>query len=114
MLRMFIPLPLTTSERVKIVKRRQQKTPSTIEGVNYTGDFVAVKDYEYIRVAKSVGETQVGVNLFYLVDKKVIVGYRTYVGYYLRQGANGKRSIKQDRLSAVSESRRRHKRRQPR
>ena len=91
MLRMFIPLPLTTSERVKIVKRRQQKTPSTIEGVNYTGDFVAVKDYEYVRVAKLIGETQVGVNLFYLVDKKIIIGYRTYVGYYLRQGVKSAR-----------------------
>lgn len=100
MLRMFIPLPLTTSERVKIVKRRQRKTPSTIEGVNYTGDFVAVKDYEYVSVAKLIGETQVGVNLFYLVDKKVIVGYRTCVGYYLRQGAKKRSGSKKQTRKA--------------
>ena len=48
----------------------------------------------YIAIAKSIGETQVGINLFYLVDKSTIVGYRNEVGYYLRKGADERSSIK--------------------
>jgi hypothetical protein len=109
MLRMFIPLPLE-AERV-VVRKRRRKTPSTLVGINYSGAFVAVKDYEYVAVAKQIGEVQIGINLFYLVDSGTVIGYRRNDMHYLKKGANGKRSTKQDRLSSVSKDRRRHKRR---
>jgi hypothetical protein len=108
MLEMFLPLPL---EQERVIKRRRNKSVvNTMLAINYSGKFVAVKDYQYVRVAKMIGEVQVGINLFYLVDTSIIVGYRNSVGYYLRQGANGKRSTKQDRLPTVSKVGRRHKR----
>jgi hypothetical protein len=86
MLEMFLPLPL---EQERVVKRRRGKSVvSKMLAIKYSGKFVAVKDYEYIRVAKMIGEQQVGINLFYLVDSSVILGYRNSVGHYLRQGAN--------------------------
>lgn len=88
MLEIFLPLPLDAPRPVKRRKKAQHK--SVRLDINYNGKFVSVKDYEYIRVAKMVGETQVGINLFYLVDSSVILGYRNTVGYYLRSGANAR------------------------
>lgn len=53
-----------------------------------SGKFVAVKEYTYIKVAKRIGETQVGINLFYLLDNNnIIIGYRRDDIYFLREGA---------------------------
>lgn len=104
MLEIFLPLPLDAPKPVKRRKKTQRK--STRLSINYNGRFISVKDYEYVRVAKKIGETQVGINLFYLVDSSIIVGYRNAVGYYLRSGVDGKRSSVKNRLSAVSKSRR--------
>jgi len=67
------------------------------------GDFVSVKDYVYIRVAKLVGEQQVGINLFYLVDGSRILGYRNGSGYYIRKGAT-KRGKKTKKMEAPKQA----------
>ena len=92
MLEIFLPLPLDAPRPVKRRKKAQRK--SVRLDINYNGKFVSVKDYEYIRVARMVGEVQVGINLFYLVDTSIIVGYRNSVGYYLRQGVSKRRGSK--------------------
>ena len=85
MLEIFLPLPLDAPRPVKRRKKAQHK--SVRLDINYNGKFVSVKDYEYIRVAKMVGETQVGINLFYLLDNNTIIGYRKDDHYFLRSGA---------------------------
>ena len=82
----FIPLPLDASPTYNRVRG------ASITRTNFTtsGKFVAVKEYEYIRVAKRIGETQVGINLFYLLDNNIIVGYRRDDHYFLRIGANAR------------------------
>jgi hypothetical protein len=87
---LFIPLPLDappTYKRVRgaSIKRRKFTT---------SGKFVAVKEYTYIKVAKRIGETQVGINLFYLVDNNIIIGYRKDDHYFLREGANARKRKK--------------------
>ena len=93
----FLPLPLDAPPTYKRVRG------ASIKRTNFTtsGKFVAVKEYVYIRVAKRIGEVQVGINLFYLLDNNVIVGYRKDDHYFLRSGStkrrkviNGKRSNK--------------------
>ena len=93
----FIPLPLDASPTYNRVRG------ASITRTNFTtsGKFVAVKEYVYVKVAKRIGETQVGINLFYLLDSAVIIGYRKDDHYFLRSGSmkrrrllNGKRSNK--------------------
>lgn len=96
---MFLPLPL---EQERIVTRKRKPRQSTRLEISYSGKFVSVKDYVYVRVAKQIGEQQVGINLFYLVDSSTIVGYRNSVGYYLRQGAKKRDSKKQTRKAQKS------------
>jgi hypothetical protein len=93
----FLPLPLDAPpayKRVRGVSIKRTKFTTS-------GKFVAVKDYTYIKVAKRIGELQAGINLFYLVDNGVIIGYRKNDHYFLREGSmrrrrvlNGKRSNK--------------------
>jgi hypothetical protein len=79
----FLPLPLDAPPTYKRVRG------ASITRRNFTtsGKFVAVKEYTYIKVAKCIGETQVGINLFYLVDNNTIIGYRKDDHYFLREGA---------------------------
>lgn len=93
----FIPLPLDTPPTYKRVRGASIKRRNFIT----SGKFVAVKEYTYIKVAKRIGETQVGINLFYLLDNNTIIGYRKDDHYFLREGSmkrrrvlNGKRSNK--------------------
>jgi hypothetical protein len=104
MLEMFLPLPI---EQERIVKRRRGKSVvNAMLAINYSGKFVSVKDYQYKFVARKVGEQQVGVNLFYLVDSSTIVGYRNSVGYYLRQGAKKRNGSKEQTRKAAQPKRR--------
>ena len=93
----FIALPLDAPPTYKRV------CGVSITRTNYTtsGKFVAVKEHAYVKVAKRIGETQVGISLFYLLDNNIIVGYRRDDHYFLRLGSmkrrrllNGKRSNK--------------------
>lgn len=79
----FLPLPLDAPPTYKRVRG------VSIKRTNFTtsGKFVAVKEYVYICVAKRIGEVQVGINLFYLLDNAVIIGYRKDDHYFLREGA---------------------------
>jgi hypothetical protein len=87
----FTPLPLDAPQTFK----KFRGASVCLIDVQRTGDFVAVKDYQYVKVAKRIGETQVGVNLFYLLDNSTIIGYRNATGYYLRGGASGRKKKKQ-------------------
>ena len=89
MLEIFLALPLKGEVRVTKRKRRQPKKQQRLR-IKYTGKFVAVKDFEYEAVAKQVDEQQVGINLHYLIDTSIIVGYRNSVGHYLRRGADAR------------------------
>lgn len=92
MLEIFLPLPLDAPRPVK--RRNKTKRTNARLNINYSGKFVSVKDYVYIRAAKLIGEVQVGINLFYLVDTSVIVGYRNASGYYLRSGSKKRQLCK--------------------
>lgn len=83
----FTPLPLDAPQNY----HRSRGVSIRRVNVETNGRFVPVKDYVYIRVAKRIGETQVGINLFYLLDNATILGYRNSVGYYLRKGAKKRR-----------------------
>lgn len=83
MLEFFTPLPLDAPQSYK----RSRGVSIMRPNFNVTGAFVAVKEYVYIKVAKQIGETQVGINLFYLVDNNRIVGYRKDDHCFLRGGA---------------------------
>ena len=91
MFEFYLPLPLDAVTPYKRVKGARILRSGVIV---HNGEFQEVADYVYIAIAKSIGETQVGINLFYLVDKSTIVGYRNEVGYYLRKGADERSSIK--------------------
>jgi len=67
------------------------------------GEFISVKDFIYIRLAKQVGEQQVGINLFYLIDGNRILGYRNSYGYYIRRGAS-KRGKKVQKMEASKQA----------
>lgn len=74
----FIPVPLDAPPTYKRVRG------VSITRANYTinGKFVAVKEYAYVKIAKRIGEAQVGISLFYLVDNNIIVGYRRNDHYF--------------------------------
>ena len=91
----FIPLPLDASPTYSRVRG------ASITRINFTtsGKFVAVKEYAYVRVAKRIGEIQVGINLFYLLDNTIIIGYRKDDHYFLRSGSMKRRRLLNDKRS---------------